>query len=228
MRIIFVRHGHPNYELDCLTELGHQHAEAAAERLAEEPVSQIHSSTCGRAAETAMHIAARHGLPVIQHDFMREISWGSVDGEPIYRDGQPWFTADKVVDLQKNLLDPDWMADEMYARNILISYVRQVGDDFDNWLTGFGLRREGKYYRVEQGSDETIMMVSHAGSSGAVLSRLLNLPFPFVCKVMSPDFTGIHVLEFSAQTGALVSPRVALLNDDRHMQHLKIEIFYGK
>ncbi len=26
MRIIFVRHGHPNYERDCLTELGVKHA----------------------------------------------------------------------------------------------------------------------------------------------------------------------------------------------------------
>ena len=33
MRIVFVRHGHPNYEKDCLTELGHRHAEAAALRL---------------------------------------------------------------------------------------------------------------------------------------------------------------------------------------------------
>ena len=33
MRILFVRHGHPNYEKDCLTELGHLHAEAAAKRL---------------------------------------------------------------------------------------------------------------------------------------------------------------------------------------------------
>ena len=33
MRIVFVRHGHPNYENDCLTPLGKQHAEAAAERL---------------------------------------------------------------------------------------------------------------------------------------------------------------------------------------------------
>ena len=30
MKIIFVRHGHPNYQLDCLTELGHPQAEAAA------------------------------------------------------------------------------------------------------------------------------------------------------------------------------------------------------
>ena len=32
MRIIFVRHGHPNYRKDCLTELGHAHAEAAPSR----------------------------------------------------------------------------------------------------------------------------------------------------------------------------------------------------
>ena len=29
MRIIFVRHGHPNYRKDCLTELGHLQAKAA-------------------------------------------------------------------------------------------------------------------------------------------------------------------------------------------------------
>ncbi len=33
MRIIFVRHGEPNYELDCLTETGKKQAEAAARRL---------------------------------------------------------------------------------------------------------------------------------------------------------------------------------------------------
>ena len=31
MRIIFVRHGHPNYELDCLTPLGKLQAQAVAE-----------------------------------------------------------------------------------------------------------------------------------------------------------------------------------------------------
>ena len=39
MRIIFVRHGHPNYVNDCLTELGHKHAAAAAERLKDEGIS---------------------------------------------------------------------------------------------------------------------------------------------------------------------------------------------
>ena len=33
MRIIFVRHGHPDYIKNCLTEIGHKQAEAAAQRL---------------------------------------------------------------------------------------------------------------------------------------------------------------------------------------------------
>ena len=41
MRIVFVRHGYPDYKRDCLTEVGHLHAEAAAVRLAEEPFTRI-------------------------------------------------------------------------------------------------------------------------------------------------------------------------------------------
>ena len=41
MRIIFVRHGHPDYANDCLTPLGRKHAAAAAERLRDEGVEAI-------------------------------------------------------------------------------------------------------------------------------------------------------------------------------------------
>ena len=73
MKIVFVRHGHPNYEKDCLTELGHEQAKAAAERLKDEKFDMIFSSSCGRAYETACHIAAFHGKEVQKLDFMREI-----------------------------------------------------------------------------------------------------------------------------------------------------------
>ena len=36
MRIIIIRHGDPDYEKDCLTELGHKQAAVAAKRLLEE------------------------------------------------------------------------------------------------------------------------------------------------------------------------------------------------
>ena len=62
MRIIFVRHGHPNYVDDCLTELGHKHAAAAAERLTDEGISEIYSSTWGHWQSRGFEILndARH------------------------------------------------------------------------------------------------------------------------------------------------------------------------
>ena len=66
MRIIFVRHGHPNYEKDCLTDLGVLHAKAVAQRLKNdnEPIEKIFSSTCGRALETALRCLRRGNCAV--------------------------------------------------------------------------------------------------------------------------------------------------------------------
>ena len=49
MRLILVRHGDPNYELDCLTELGHEQAKVVAQRLMEEGIEKIFCSPQGRA-----------------------------------------------------------------------------------------------------------------------------------------------------------------------------------
>ena len=68
MRIIFVRHGHPDYTKDCLTELGHKQAEAVAERLKDEKIDKFFSSSCGRAYETALHIAEGRGMEVEKLD----------------------------------------------------------------------------------------------------------------------------------------------------------------
>ena len=49
MRIVFVRHGDPDYARDCLTEAGKLQAEKAAERVAGEGICKIYASSCGRA-----------------------------------------------------------------------------------------------------------------------------------------------------------------------------------
>ena len=59
MKIIFIRHGNPDYQLDCLTELGHRQAEAAAETLCTMGIEKIFASTHGRAMETAEHTAKK-------------------------------------------------------------------------------------------------------------------------------------------------------------------------
>ena len=75
MRIIFVRHGHPNYAENCLTELGKVQAAAAAEALKNEPITAAYSSPFGRAKETCDYIVEGRNLDIRILDFMRELNW---------------------------------------------------------------------------------------------------------------------------------------------------------
>lgn len=65
MRLILVRHGEPDYEKDCLTELGHKQAEIVAKRLLEENIQKIYCSPLGRAQQTAQPFAKLSGIETI-------------------------------------------------------------------------------------------------------------------------------------------------------------------
>ena len=230
MRIIFVRHGHPNYVNDCLTELGHKHAAAAAELLKDEGIVEIYSSTCGRAYETAEYTAKQYGLPIVKCDFMREISWGSVDNEPLVFDGHPWSAVDDMVAKGKSILNPNWAKAEPFVRNKMVDYVGNIAVALDEWLKKLGYKREGLYYRVAEdaSTNKTIAAFGHGGAGSAIFSHLFNLPYPFVCTTLNQDYTGITIIEFPDTPGALVKPRFEIMNDARHIKELKIVNVYDK
>ena len=155
MKIIFVRHGHPNYNEDCLTELGHPQAGAAAERLSTEKIDKIFSSTCGRAVETAQHIAARHDLDITQFDFMREIRWGVPNTDDFVH---PWSLVDEWVKNGKDIMSLDWKNDPDYKGHQVVESYNNLAICFDELLETLGFKREGCYYRVIKENNATIDM----------------------------------------------------------------------
>lgn len=217
MKIIFVRHGHPNYKDDCLTELGHLQAEAVAERLKDEKIDKIFSSSCGRAVETAQHIAARHNLEVHQLDFMREIHWSGPDADDFVH---PWSLADEWVKNGKDIMDPDWQNDPDFKGHRVVESYNTLANCFDEWLKELGFCREGNYYRATRENNDTVMMVSHGGASSVALSHIFNISFPFVCKSIGINLTSITEVSFSSQEGELTSPRFELTNDARHIREI--------
>lgn len=228
MRIIFVRHGHPNYATDSLTELGHKQAEAAALRLSSEQIDRVFSSSCGRAHQTAEYIAKARGMEVELLDFMREISWGSVDESELYNNGHPWRTVEKMVGEQQSLLSPDWREEEPFVRNKIVPLADRVGENLDAWLATLGYTREGDYYRVGKPQYDTIVLASHGGSSSAALAHLFCLPLPFLCYAICPAYTAITIVTLRGEEGSLISPRFELVNDARHIQGITVENVYGK
>jgi probable phosphoglycerate mutase len=228
MRIILVRHGHPDYANDCLTPLGRLHAAAAAQRLKDEGIQKIFSSTCGRAMETARHTADLLGLAVEGMDCFREIHWGSADGDPIALNGHPWDTADRMVAENQSLLDPEWASKPPFDRNSVVSCVQAVAKAADEWLLGLGYQREGLYYRVLKPAYQTVALFGHGGETAALLSHLFNVPFPFFCSAMGPDYTGIVVLTLPDAADGLVPVRFELVNDVKHIQGLRVENVFDR
>lgn len=228
MRILFVRHGHPDYGRDCLTDLGHLQAAAAAERLREENIAEIYSSTCGRALETAGHTAEALGLDVVRCDFMREIHWGTSSGEPLPSDGHPWDAADLMVSEGKPLLNHSWNSEEPFLRNRLLKDYQKIAGALDAWLADFGYVRDGLYYRIREDSRKTVAAFCHGGASSVMLSHMFNLPFPFTCAAIGLDFTGITAVTLSGPAGSLVTPRFEMVNDAKHIREYRIKNIYGK
>ena len=216
MRIIFVRHGEPDYARDCLTAEGQRQAAAAAERLAGEGIGAIYASPLGRARETAEFTARRLGLPVTELDFMREITWGG-PGLPV--EGHPWTLGDWLIDREDfDFLRDDWRQHPYFRDNAAARCCRHIEARFDEFLAGLGYRREGGRYLCEGGDERTVALFSHGGSGACALARALNLPFPWVASVLPYDFTSIIIRAFEVRPGEYVHPRVELFNDCAHIR----------
>ena len=228
MRIYFIRHGHPYYANDCLTDIGHLQAEACSERLKNEGIQRVFSSTCGRAMETAAYTAKKLGLEVEPIDFIRELRWRSKTEQPIFKNGHPWYIVDDMVLKGEDLFDGNWSESERFSSSVIGESVKTVTDGIDSWLSVFGYEREGKYYRVVgNNTKQTVAIFSHAGASSAVLSHLLSIAFPWVFQVIRLDVTSVTIIDLGDEVGTLTFPTLALLNDARHIEGIDSNIFFG-
>jgi probable phosphoglycerate mutase len=65
-----------------LTDLGRRQAQAAAELLANHPITAIYSSALKRARDTAQFVADRLQLPITIIAELAERNWGVLEGQP--------------------------------------------------------------------------------------------------------------------------------------------------
>ena len=72
MRLIIVRHGYPNYELDTLTERGWMEARLAADRLSGLDIKAFYVSPLGRAQDTASCTLEKMNRTAVTCEWLRE------------------------------------------------------------------------------------------------------------------------------------------------------------
>ena len=201
-RLLLVRHGetelksserlwgHTDVRLDAL---GLKQAERLCERLAEEKIDVIYSSSLKRALVTAETIASRHQLKVISCAELREFNYGKIEGlthkeiSQLYPEFYKYMTQKNT-----NLRFPG--GESVYQLN---NRVRQFLDRLNNHTP-----------------EQTILIVAHFGTLRVLLSRLFGIGVKRRWQ-FHLDLASLSVLETNHQ-GAVLS----LLNDVSHLAQL--------
>lgn len=180
MRIIIVRHGEPNYELDSLTERGFQEAELLSNALVNAGITDIYCSPLGRAQRTAEPTAKKCGLPIEILPWLREFN--ARIGDP-YNPGKtriPWNLTPRFWTSQPEFYTIDrWQENPYIQQGDMVEKYNTVTASFDELLARYGCTRmENGLYHCEENPHKTIALFCHFGLGMLLVSYLTRMsPF---------------------------------------------------
>ena len=217
MRILIIRHGEPNYELDCLTPNGVRQAQKLAERLKNVDISAIYTSTMGRARETAQIAMEGRGVPITECDWLREFNVEVRDKD--LPDAVPvWDILPKNWTKEKICYDKD---DFYNAEGISDSEVKTRYDavkaGVDSVLAEHGLERRGEIYHVTKDHDKTIAFFCHFGATCVTLSHLIGISPIVTLQGFSAEPTAITTVCTDDRFGKDVNFRIHGFGDIHHL-----------
>lgn len=176
MRILFIRHGDPDYTIDSLTEQGKIEAELLSQKLSKMKIDYIYSSTLGRAIDTASYTLNKlkreaDGVyewlkefpPLINRpdSLDKKISWD-------------WLPQDWTVENRFYKKEEWYDVDIMREGKVKEEYCRVV-NEFDKLIEKHGYMRENNIYRVINANDDVIAIFCHFGLTCVLLSHLMGV-----------------------------------------------------
>ena len=217
MRIIFIRHAEPDYAHDCLTEKGQREAELLAKRVAAwKDIDDIYVSPLTRAQLTAEPSLKAMGREAVCFHWLREIS-----SRVTMPDGTPhiaWDFFPAYWTRFPEMFDKDnWYDTPILRTGDMAHEWAYITRSLDDFLRGYGYRREGDVYKVEQHSDKTIVLFCHMAVTLFMLGHLLNIsPMQMIHGFDIPP-TGVTMLSTEEREPDTASFRVHTLGDCRHL-----------
>ncbi len=142
MRIIFVRHGEPDYSTDTLTEQGQREAAALKERAKHWEIEQAFVSPMGRAKETAQPTLDALGIEAACYEWMEEFRPRIID--PLTMEEHcAWDLMPETYTADPLLMDPDhWFDAEVYQQNPKVKErALHIYEKLDQFIEGYGYHR---------------------------------------------------------------------------------------
>lgn len=178
MRIIFIRHGDPDYVNDTLTAKGRAEAELLSERVKKWDVKDFYCSPLGRAKDTAAYSLNKMGREAKICDWMQEFFYPVDDPET----GNKRIAWDFMPDYwtkEPYMYDKDnWVKAPVMTTGEIEEKYNLVSSELDELISHYGYERYENYYKAVKPNTDTIVIVCHLGVTFVMLSHLLGISAP--------------------------------------------------
>ena len=236
MKLVFIRHGDPDYVNDSLTEKGRREAKLLADIIERYDIDEVYQSPLGRAQATAAYSLEKLKLPVTTFDWLQEFI-GLVDPNVsadareayateleinpetgLYNKRIMWDMLPSYYGKHPELFDVNgWRNSPLFEGEEAVKTYDKVIEAFDNFLADNGYVRDGLTYRVENGNDNTIAFYCHYGITCVLLSRLWNVsPFvPMQFTALAP--TSVTVVASEERQKGIATFRILRAGDNSHL-----------
>jgi len=176
VKILFIRHGDPDYVHDSLTEKGFIEAKLLAEKLKDVNIDYYYVSPLGRAKDTASFTLEKKGVKAVECDWLREFD------APIWRPDVtekrmiPWDWLPQDRCTYEDFFSYDkWMSHPSMVEGAVYEEYKRVTGNFDALLEKHGYVRNGHYYNAVNPNNDTIALFCHFGVSCILVSYLLSI-----------------------------------------------------
>ena len=175
MRLIFIRHGEPDYEKKSLTPKGFREAELLGPYIPELKGNYFYVSPQGRAKHTAETALKGTGIEPVELDFLHEFRGKMVrPHENELKNCWDWMPADWTREPLFFTHDRWGEAKGIEGTNIKAEYDR-VTACFDELLKEHGYERDGYLYKAVRPNHDTLVFFCHYAITAVFLSHLLNI-----------------------------------------------------
>ena len=175
MRILIVRHGDPNYEIDGLTEKGRVEAELVSKRLSKERIDAFYCSPLGRARLTAEPTLQKMGAEAEIMPWLREFSPPKIRVPYLDEERICWDILPEFLNSLEYVYHPTkWLEEDFIKNSDVPRCYKEVCDGLDALLSKHGYERNGYNYKAVKPNHDTIVLFCHFGLASVLLSHLLN------------------------------------------------------
>lgn len=235
MLLYVIRHGDPDYQNDCLTELGRKQAKALVSRFAKNGLDRIYSSPQGRAKQTAAPTAEALGLPVETEDWMAENNAWQYFTCPTQEGKRDWVfrqRPERYADPTLRAIGEDgWQGDDAFEGTKIAEGFAQIKEHSDEFLARQGYVKEGNFYRAVRPSADRVAVFCHQGFGLSWMSYLLGIPPQFFYPAFDILHTGVIAIRFNEEieAGGIVLPRCLGFSDTSHLfADADLDVIYQK